>query len=195
MEYPAVCDLFCYDMVTGQRARIIREDYEGLRIIVNGQEVYRPYRDLRKLQESGELMNGVIAKVRKYREILADIKELELEKEEIEEEIIGISAAPQGEKTSSTNKFRSKVENQVITQDKKTRDIETLINKKKREIKRIDNAMTILKENEREIIQTVHIEHRNYYIVQDKLRITYPRVKQIEKQAAQKMAKYLRPML
>ena len=44
-------------------------------------------------------MNGVIAKVRKYREILADIKELELEKEEIEEEIIGISAAPQGEKT------------------------------------------------------------------------------------------------
>ena len=55
--------------------------------------------------------------------------------------------------------------------------------------------MTILKENEREIIQTVHIEHRNYYIVQDKLRITYPRVKQIEKQAAQKMAKYLRPML
>lgn len=140
-------------------------------------------------------MNGVIAKVRKYREILADIKELELEKEEIEEEIIGISAAPQGEKTSGTNKFSSTVENQVITLDKKTRDIETLIAKKKREIKRIDNAMTILKENEREIIQTVHIEHRNYYIVQDKLRITYPRVKQIEKQAAQKMAKYLKPIL
>ena len=140
-------------------------------------------------------MNGVIAKVRKYREILADIKELELEKEEIEEEIIGISAAPQGEKTTSTNKFSSTVENQVITLDKKTRDIETLIAKKKREIKRIDNAMTILKENEREIIQTVHIEHRNYYIVQDKLRITYPRVKQIEKQAAQKMAKYLKPIL
>ena len=49
MKYPAVCDLFCYDMVTGQRVRIIREDYEGLRIIVNNQEVYRPYRDLRKL--------------------------------------------------------------------------------------------------------------------------------------------------
>ena len=195
MEYPTAYDLFCYDMVTGQRVRIIREDYQGLRIIVNNQEVYRLYRDLRKLQESGEFMNGVIAKVRKYREILADIKELELEKEEIEEEIIGISAAPQGEKTSSTNKFSSTVENQVITLDKKTRDIETLIAKKKREIKRIDNAMTILKENEREIIQTVHIEHRNYYIVQDKLRITYPRVKQIEKQAAQKMAKYLKQIL
>ena len=51
MEYPTVYDLFCYDMVTGQRVRIIREDYEGLRIIVNNQEVYRPYRDLRKLQE------------------------------------------------------------------------------------------------------------------------------------------------
>ena len=49
MEYPTVYDLFCYDMVTGQQVRIIREDYEGLRIIVNGQEVYRPYRDLRKL--------------------------------------------------------------------------------------------------------------------------------------------------
>ena len=49
MEYPTVYDLFCYDMVTGQRVRIIREDYQGLRIIVNNQEVYRPYRDLRKL--------------------------------------------------------------------------------------------------------------------------------------------------
>ena len=49
MEYPTAYDLFCYDMVTGQRVRIIREDYEGLRIIVNNQEVYRPYRDLRKL--------------------------------------------------------------------------------------------------------------------------------------------------
>ena len=49
VEYPTVYDLFCYDMVTGQRVRIIREDYEGLRIIVNNQEVYRPYRDLRKL--------------------------------------------------------------------------------------------------------------------------------------------------
>ena len=49
MEYPTVYDLFCYDMVTGQRVRIIREDYEGLRICVNDQEVYRPYRDLRKL--------------------------------------------------------------------------------------------------------------------------------------------------
>ena len=55
MEYPTVYDLFCYDMVTGQRVRIIREDYEGLRIIVNNQEVYRPYRDLRKLKERGML--------------------------------------------------------------------------------------------------------------------------------------------
>ena len=49
MEYPTAYDLFCYDMVTGQRVRIIRGDYQGLRIIVNDQEVYRPYRDLRKL--------------------------------------------------------------------------------------------------------------------------------------------------
>ena len=32
MEYPTAYDLFCYDMVTGQRVRIIREDYEGLPI-------------------------------------------------------------------------------------------------------------------------------------------------------------------
>ena len=49
MEYPTVYDLFCYDIVKAQRVRIIREDYQGLRIIVNNQEVYRPYRDLRKL--------------------------------------------------------------------------------------------------------------------------------------------------
>jgi DNA-directed RNA polymerase specialized sigma subunit len=61
----------------------------------------------------------------------------------------------------------------------------------KRQLKRIENAMTILTEEERTIMQIVHIEHRKYYVLQDKLNLSYQRVKQIEKQAAQKMEEYI----
>ena len=48
MDYPTIQDIYCYDLVSNQRVRIIREDYQGLRVIVNGQEVYRRYDQLRK---------------------------------------------------------------------------------------------------------------------------------------------------
>ncbi|NOV91701.1 hypothetical protein DFH84_000802 [Clostridium saccharobutylicum] len=40
-------------------------------------------------------------------------------------------------------------------------------------------------------MQIVHIEHRKYYVVQEKLKLSYQRVKQLEKQAAKKMEKYI----
>lgn len=136
-------------------------------------------------------MNNTLKRIRKYRELKADIKELEIQLEEIKDEVIGITATPSGEKTGSTNKFTSTVENQVIQLEKKTNTIKLEINKKHREIERIENAISILKDEEKEIIETVHIQHRKYYVVEEKLRISYQRVKQIELDAIKKMQKYI----
>ncbi|CAI3561107.1 hypothetical protein [Clostridium neonatale] len=136
-------------------------------------------------------MNNTLARIRKYKELKADVKELELQIEEIKEEIIGITANPSEEKTGSTNKFSSTVENQVVQIEKRTKELNYKINKKNREIERIENAISVLLDEEKEVINIVHIQKRKYYVAQEKLNVSYSRVKQLEYQAVKRMEKYI----
>ena len=63
--------------------------------------------------------------------------------------------------------------------------------KKEREIARIDNALTILKDEEREIVETALIEQKKYSLLEIKYNRSYSRIKQIEGDAVRKMGKYL----
>lgn len=134
---------------------------------------------------------NTINRIRKYKELLADIQEIDIRMQEIEEDIIGISGQDTGERTGKTYKITSSVEQQAEKLISKKEELYREQVAKKREIKRIDNAMTILTDEEREIIQVVHVEHRKYYVVQEKLKLSYQRVKQLEKQAAERMSKYI----
>lgn len=134
---------------------------------------------------------NTISRIRKYKELLADIQEIDIRMQEIEEDIIGISGQATGERTGKTYKITSSVEQQAEKLISKKEELYREQVAKKREIKRIDNAMTILTDEEREIIQVVHVEHRKYYVVQEKLKLSYQRVKQLEKQAAERMSKYI----
>jgi DNA-directed RNA polymerase sigma subunit (sigma70/sigma32) len=60
-----------------------------------------------------------------------------------------------------------------------------------REIARIDNALTILKDEERDIIQMALIEQKKYALLEVKYNLTYGRIKQMEKEALKKIDKYL----
>ncbi|EHJ00986.1 hypothetical protein CDLVIII_4475 [Clostridium sp. DL-VIII] len=136
-------------------------------------------------------MNRIIDKVSRYKEILADIQDIDIRVQELEEEILGISGQKLEERTGKTYKITSSVEIQaeklMERKDKLYREQAA----RRRELKKIENAMTILTEEERDIIQIIHIEHRRYYVVQDKLNLSYQRIKQLEKQAAQKMERYI----
>ena len=134
---------------------------------------------------------NTISRIRKYKELLADIQEIDIRMQEIEEDIIGISGQATGERTGKTYKITSSVEQQAEKLISKKEELYREQVAKKREIKRIDNAMTILTDEEREIIQVVHVEHRKYYVAQEKLKLSYQRVKQLEKQAAERMSKYI----
>jgi len=136
-------------------------------------------------------MNNTIDKIRRYKEMLADIADIDIRVQELEEEILGVSGQSLGERTGKTYKITSSVEQQSELLMERKEQLYREQSAKKRDLERINNAMTILTEEEKDIMQIIHIERRKYYVVQDKLNLSYQRVKQLEKQAAKKMERYV----
>jgi len=136
-------------------------------------------------------MKNTIYKIRMYKELKADIRDIEIRLQEIEEEILGVSGQGTEERTGKTYKITSSVEQQAEKLMDKKEELLRVKTSKEREIQRIDNAMTILLDEEREIIQVVHIDHKKYWRVEEMLNLTYSRIKQIEKEAIEKMKKYI----
>lgn len=136
-------------------------------------------------------MNKVADRIKRYRELKADIVDIDIRIQELEEEMIGISAPPSGERTSSTYKITSTVEIQAERYLERKEKLLEEKARKEREIKRIDNAMTVLKEEEKDIIEIALIEGKKYSLLEIKYNRTYGRIKQIEGDALRKMKKYL----
>ena len=136
-------------------------------------------------------MNNTAKRIKKYKEIKADIVDIDIRIQELEEEILGVSAQPQEERTGKTYKITSSVEQQAEKHFKEKDKLLQAKNRKLREIARIDNALTILKEEERDIVQTALIDQKKYSLLEIKYNRTYSRIKQIEWEAIKKMEKYL----
>lgn len=137
------------------------------------------------------MKNEVREKIKKYKELKADIVDIDLRLQELEEEMLGISALPQGEKTSRTYKITSSVENQAEKHFDKKEKLLLLKSKKQRSVLRIDNALSILDDEQKEIIEGVLINNKRYCYLEDKLCLSYPRIKQLEKKAIDKIEKYI----
>ena len=135
-------------------------------------------------------MKDTVKRIKKYKELKADIVDIDLKIQELEEDMIGISGQGTGERTGKTYKITSSVEQQaekhIKEKDKLLRDRAL----KQREIARIDNALTILKDDEKDIVLTALIEQKRYAILEIKYDRTYSRIKQIEREAIGKMEKY-----
>ncbi|CUU47322.1 sigma factor-like helix-turn-helix DNA-binding protein [Clostridium beijerinckii] len=137
-------------------------------------------------------MNNTIYKIRRYKEFLADIQEIDIRVQELEEEILGISGQGTEERTGKTYKITSSVEQQAEKLMERKEELYREQATKRRQLQRIDNAMSVLTDEEREVIQVIHIEHKRYWRLEEKLNLSYRRVKQIENEAIQKMKKYIR---
>ena len=135
-------------------------------------------------------MKDTVKRIKKYKELKADIVDIDLKIQELEEDMIGISGQGTGERTGKTYKITSSVEQQA---EKHMKEKDKLLREralKEREIARIDNALTILKEDEKDIVVTALIEQKRYAILEIKYDRTYSRIKQIECEAVRKMEKY-----
>lgn len=136
-------------------------------------------------------MKDTIKRIKRYKELKADIVDIDIRIQELEEERLGVSAQPTGERTGKTYKITSSVE---IQAEQHIKEKDKLLRKrasKEREIARIDNALTILKEEEKDIVLTALIEQKKYGLLEIKYNRTYSRIKQIEGEAVKKMEKYL----
>ncbi len=136
-------------------------------------------------------MKRIVDRLKGYKELKADIVDINLRIQELEEEMLGVSAQPAGERTSNTYKITSPVEIQAENYTEKKDKLLEIKKRKERELARIHNALTVLTEEEKDIIETVLIERRKYSLLEIKYNRTYTRLKQIEEQALRKMSKYL----
>jgi DNA-directed RNA polymerase specialized sigma24 family protein len=136
-------------------------------------------------------MNNVLEKIRKYKELKADIGDIDIRIKEIEDEVLGPGAIGYEERTGETYKITSSTEQQAEKLMQRKGELIMQRKMKERDIERIDNAITVLKDEEKEVIELVHKERKEYWKVQEKLHKSYPRIKQIEADAVRKMKKYL----
>ncbi len=136
-------------------------------------------------------MKNTVKRIKKYKELKADIVDIDIKIQELEEDMLGVSAQPTGERTGKTYKITSSVEIQAEQYSKEKDKLLRIRAAKEREIARIDNALTILKEEEKDIVQTALIEQKKYALLEVKYDRTYSRIKQIECEAVKKMEKYL----
>ena len=137
------------------------------------------------------MKNEVREKIKKYKELKADIVDINIRIAEMERDYIGITAIPQGERISPTYKITSSVESQA---EKHMEEVEKLLHMrfiKENKIKRIENALGILNDEERDIIEMVVINQKKYSALEIKYNISYSRIKQIESKALNKVARYL----
>ena len=70
-------------------------------------------------------------------------------------------------------------------------EIRKEIRELKREVEKIDNAMSVLNDKEKEIIQAIYIDNKSRATIQNRYYIGYQAVKKIEWTALDKMEKYL----
>lgn len=137
-------------------------------------------------------MKHIANKIKIYKELKADIVYIDLEIEDLEDNFLGVQAQPSGEKTGSTNKFSSVVENQFEKYQEEREKLEREKKHKEREIRKIDNALSVLTKEEKEIINEIYIEHKKYKPLEIKYDRTYQRIKQMEIIALKKMGRYLK---
>lgn len=98
-------------------------------------------------------------RLKNYKKILAKKNEYELQIRDLEEDI-GITELPQGEATSKTYKITSVAENQAVELAEKKEKLMELININQKEIDHIENALSGLREWERQAIELRFVEER-----------------------------------
>ena len=101
---------------------------------------------------STELFKKTESILYNYSMLKAEINNLELEIEEIENEYAGIGTISYEERSSATNKISDSVANEIIFKEKQTYKLNKLKRSKEILLNKINNALEALDENERKVV-------------------------------------------
>lgn len=137
----------------------------------------------------------VRVKLKKYRELKASIRSIELKIDELNDGINSVEDILQvvkyGDKIQSTNKFHSNTESTVINRMEKLEELERTKRVIEREIDKIDNSLTILDDVELQVVRMLYIESKKWETICYSLDRSYSHLKRIEVQAVKKLSTYL----
>lgn len=107
-----------------------------------------------------------------YKLMRAEIKNISLEIEELENEYQGCGGMSYEEKSAPTNKFNSAVENEMIARRYKPEQLEKRKHKLEVQVKKIDNALEILTPREYDIITRIYFDKLSYSDISIKIDLT-----------------------
>ncbi len=127
-----------------------------------------------------------------YRSIKAEVKNLELDIEELKADYDGCGAINYSEKSSPTYAFNSNVENEVILKEKKIKRLIREKESKERLIQKVDNALEALKDEKQvEIIKMKYFENKSFDYISDKLRIENGYCRKLKNKTVKKISELI----
>lgn len=136
-------------------------------------------------------MNNIKDRLRSYKEVKARMYEYKMKIEELEDDIScgGVSYEFKG---GHTNKISSTTEDAAIMLAAKKEQLENIFKFNRREVDRIDNALNMLKDKERQAIELRFIEEDALPTVCYKIDRTQTTTKRFIRTGLEKMEKLLK---
>ena len=121
--------------------------------------------------EKNKRYKKVEAMLYNYKKTKAEIKILTRQLEILENNYMGTGAISYDEKTQSTNKFNSSVENEVIKREKDIQELKNKIRLTEIEIENIDDVLNTLNDREAYVIREYYINKRLLKVICDEIHV------------------------
>lgn len=121
----------------------------------------------------------------------AEIRNIELDLELLKSQYEGVGAIVYEERTGSTNKFNSSVENEVVIKEKRIKKLENMKKLKEVEIMKIENSLTDLTNREKNLIQMRYFNKENNRMIAAKLDLTEEYVSELKRIIVNKISNIL----
>lgn len=132
---------------------------------------------------------SVEAMLYNYKIMKVEIKNIDLDLNELENEYRGCGAVSFEEKTGQTYKFNSVVENELELKNKQIEYLKRMRDSKQRKIDKIDNALTILDEKQKKIIELRYFANKKlgWFSICNKMELSDVTCRKIKKEAIKKL--------
>ena len=108
-----------------------------------------------------------------YKSMEVEIENIKIDLEMLIGEYDGVGSINYMEKSSSTNKVNSRVENEVIKRDEDIFRLRSTIRMKEAILKKVSNALGALDERELEFIQSFYFKKYSYMKISDTMNMGY----------------------
>lgn len=97
-----------------------------------------------------------------YKKLIIEIKDIDLDIQDIEDDYTGCNAITYEERAAPTNKFNSSVENEMIYKNGKTEQLKRMKRRLERKVERVDNMLSILTNEEYRLIELRYFQRLQF---------------------------------